>query len=58
MIATSQFAPADRLLLVTLAFLVTATLVVGIQTHALCSIFCVHGDSMAASDICSGRSSG
>lgn len=55
---SSQFTPSDRLLLLTLSLLLITTLAVGIQTHAFCSIFCVHGDRMAASDICSGRSAG
>lgn len=58
MTTTSQLALSDRLLLLTLAVLVVATLAVGIKTHAFCSIFCVHGDRMVESDICSGRSAG
>ncbi|WP_188112686.1 hypothetical protein [Rhizobium tropici] len=56
MTSTFQFAPSDRLLPLAAAFLLVATLAAGIQTHAFCSIFCVHGDHMIASEICAHRS--
>lgn len=55
MTAISQLTLSDRLLAATLALLTAATLIVAAESHLLCSIFCIHGDRMIETEICSGK---
>ncbi|WEZ85350.1 hypothetical protein P6U16_24765 (plasmid) [Rhizobium sp. 32-5/1] len=55
MTASISLYPSDRLLAFLFAVIVVATLVVAAEAHAFCSTFCIHGDRMIVTDICSGR---
>ncbi|WP_175552024.1 hypothetical protein [Pararhizobium antarcticum] len=52
MTASHRIPLSDQLLLLTLAVLTVASLAVAADTHRLCSLFCIHGDQMSFSDIC------
>jgi hypothetical protein len=53
---TLTFSPSDRLLSFVLPPLFAFTLLAAAaQTHLLCSVFCIHGNSMITDDICSSR---
>ncbi|MBA1347728.1 hypothetical protein [Rhizobium sp. WYCCWR 11146] len=57
MTAVAEFAPVDRLLVLAVAILASATLLVALEAHAFCSMFCIHADQMMIeTQICSGRS--
>ncbi|NNU64634.1 MULTISPECIES: hypothetical protein [unclassified Rhizobium] len=57
MSAVAEFAPVDRLLVLTVAILAGATVLVAVEAHAFCSVFCIHADQMMIeAQICSGRS--
>ncbi|MBY5395259.1 MULTISPECIES: hypothetical protein [Rhizobium] len=57
MSAVAEFAPVDRLLVLAVAILAGATLLVAVEAHAFCSLFCIHADQMMIeTQICSGRS--
>ncbi|MGR9435918.1 hypothetical protein ACU8V1_12890 [Rhizobium leguminosarum] len=57
MSAVAEFAPVDRLLVLTVAILAGATLLVAVEAHAFCSVFCIHANQMMIdTQICSGRS--
>ncbi|MBB3659166.1 hypothetical protein FHX15_004430 [Rhizobium sp. BK650] len=45
----------DRMSLMTLMVLTTATILVAAEAHVICSVFCIHGDRTLEMDICSGR---
>ncbi|MBW9051415.1 hypothetical protein [Rhizobium mesosinicum] len=45
----------DRMSLITLMVLTTATILMAAEAHAFCSVFCIHGDRTPETDICSGR---
>lgn len=52
----AQWNPVDRLLALSMVILTVATLAVAAEAHAFCSIFCIHGDRMIETQICSGQS--
>jgi hypothetical protein len=57
MSAVAELAPVDRLLALVIAILAGATLLVAVEAHAFCSVFCIHADTMTIeTQICSGRS--
>ncbi|CAN7438124.1 hypothetical protein HA464_01610 [Rhizobium leguminosarum bv. trifolii] len=57
MSAVVELAPVDRLLVLAVAILAGATLLVAVEAHAFCSVFCIHrGTMMIETQICSGRS--
>ena len=57
MSAIAELAPVDRLLVLAVAILTGATLLVAVEAHAFCSVFCIHAGSMTIeTQICSGRS--
>ncbi|MGR9497675.1 hypothetical protein [Rhizobium leguminosarum] len=57
MSAVAEFAPVDRLLVLAVAILAGATLLVAVEAHAFCSVFCIHANQMMIEmQICSGRS--
>ncbi|WP_165505304.1 hypothetical protein [Rhizobium leguminosarum] len=57
MSAVAQLAPVDRLLVLAVAILTCATLLVAVEAHAFCLVFCIHADQMMIdTQICSGRS--
>ncbi|WP_181592331.1 hypothetical protein [Rhizobium tropici] len=57
MSAITELEPVDRLLALIVAILTVATLQVAVETHAFCSIFCIHRGSMTVeTQICSSRS--
>ncbi|MGR9136545.1 hypothetical protein ACU8MT_04795 [Rhizobium leguminosarum] len=57
MSAVVEFAHVDRLLVLAVAILTCATLLVAVEAHAFCSLFCIHADQMVIdTQICSGRS--
>lgn len=48
--------PSDRLLSFLLPPLFALTLLAAAaQTHLLCAVFCIHGNSMITDDICSSK---
>lgn len=56
MTSLAQWNPIDRLLALSIAVLMVATLALATETHTFCSIFCIHGDRMIETQICSGQS--
>ncbi|MBY5768723.1 hypothetical protein V7796_11460 [Rhizobium laguerreae] len=57
MSAVAEFSPVDRFLVLAVAILAGATLLVAVEAHAFCSLFCIHADQMMIeTQICSGRS--
>ncbi|MBB3133156.1 polyferredoxin [Rhizobium pisi] len=57
MSAVAELAPVDRLLVLAVAILTGATLLVAVEAHAFCSVFCIHAGSVTIeTQICSGRS--
>ncbi|AUW43243.1 hypothetical protein [Rhizobium leguminosarum] len=57
MSAVAEFAPLDRLLVLAVAILAGATVLVAVEAHAFCSVFCIHANQMMIdTQICSGRS--
>ena len=57
MSAVAECAPVDRLLVLAVAILAGATLLVAVEAHAFCSVFCIHANQMMIdTQICSGRS--
>ena len=55
MIARAIAGPSDRALGLTLVILASLTLFMAIESHALCSLFCLHGDPMSNAEICATR---
>ena len=47
--------PTDRLLGGLFVVLTAATILFATEAHAVCSLFCIHGDRMIETDICAGR---
>lgn len=56
MTALQTFRPTDRLLAFLLTVLTAATLMMAAEAHVFCSIFCIHGERMIETEICSTRS--
>lgn len=53
----AELAPVDRLLVLAIAILAGATLLVAVEAHVFCSVFCIHAEAMTIeTQICSGRS--
>jgi len=55
MTVLTHLAPTDKMLALMIPFLLIATLALATEAHAFCSIFCMHGDPMIETEICSGR---
>jgi len=55
MIAMKTVPLTDRLATGILGALAAATIVVAAETHAFCSIFCIHGERMIEQNICTSR---
>ncbi|MBB4214042.1 hypothetical protein FHT79_001197 [Rhizobium sp. BK212] len=57
MSAIAELAPFDRFLALASAILTGATLLVAVEAHVFCSVFCIHAEAMTIeTQICSGRS--
>jgi len=57
MSAIAELAPVDRFLALAIVMLAGATLLVAVEAHAFCSVFCIHAEAMTIeTQICSGRS--
>ncbi|MBX5043885.1 hypothetical protein HJB51_30710 [Rhizobium lentis] len=57
MSAIAELAPVDRLLVLAIAILAGATLLIAVEAHVFCSVFCIHAEAMMTEmQICSGRS--
>lgn len=56
MSAVAEFSLVDRLLFLAVAILAGAILLVAVEAHAFCSLFCIHAEQMVETQICSGRS--
>ena len=57
MSAIAELAPVDRFLALAIVMLAGATLLVAVEAHAFCSVFCIHAEAMMTEmQICSGRS--
>ncbi|MBX4891387.1 MULTISPECIES: hypothetical protein [Rhizobium] len=57
MSAIAELAPVDRLLVLAIAILAGATLLIAVEAHVFCSVFCIHAEAiMTEMQICSGRS--
>ncbi|MBX4871688.1 hypothetical protein HJA87_14175 [Rhizobium bangladeshense] len=57
MSAIAELAPVDHLLVLAIAILAGATLLVAVEAHVFCSVFCVHAEAMVTEmQLCSGRS--
>lgn len=53
----AELVPVDRLLVLAIAILAGATLLVAVEAHVFCSVFCIHAEAMTIeTQICSGRS--
>ncbi|WP_179867781.1 hypothetical protein [Rhizobium anhuiense] len=53
----AELAPVDRFLALASAILTGATLLVAVEAHVFCSVFCIHAEAMTIeTQICSGRS--
>ncbi len=44
-----------RLLGITLAALTAATILLAAEAHAVCDLFCIHGERMIETEICADR---
>ena len=56
MTAIAQFRPARNAQAFALAALAIWAFALAAEAHAFCSIYCIHGDRMVATDICTSRS--
>jgi hypothetical protein len=55
MIRAPAFKNTDTLLAMVTAILMVSALALAAEAHMLCSIYCLHGDHMVGSDICSSQ---
>ncbi|WP_202902564.1 hypothetical protein [Rhizobium mesoamericanum] len=56
MTAHASIRTSDGVSILSLTLLAVITLLVAAESHAFCSIFCIHGGLIDHADICSGRS--